>query len=229
MTKQIPLNNKRGEPLYVLVDDSDYPELSRYKWHLFAGHYAGRTGHICMHRQILNAPSHASVDHIDGNGLNNTRANLRLVTQSQNNMNARPRQNSTSRYKGVYWNKYHQKWYARIHVNGRGIYLGRYATQREAALAYNEAAKQHFGEYARLNELVDDPGDIPVAEPRPPKTARYRGVCWDKGRNAWNAKIQVNQHTLNLGRFPDELEAAKAYDEAARTYHGEKAKLNFPD
>lgn len=229
MTKQIPLNNKRGEILYALVDDSDYTELSRHKWHLLAGRYAGRTGHVYMHRQILSAPTDASVDHIDGNGLNNTRSNLRLVSQSQNNMNAKPRQKSTSRYKGVYWNDHHQKWSAHIQVDGKKTYIGRYATQREAALAYNEAAKRHFGEYARLNQIVDDPSDTPVAEPRPQKTARFRGVSWDKSRNTWSAKIQVEKHTINLGRFFDELEAAKAYDKAARQYHGAKAKLNFPD
>jgi AP2-like factor (euAP2 lineage) len=142
-------------------------------------------------------------------------------------MNARPRKNSTSQYKGVYWSSYHQKWAAHIHVSGRKVYIGRYATQREAALAYNDAAEEHFGEYARLNEIIDDPNDTPVAEPRPPKTASYRGVCWDSQRSMWMAKIQVNKRTVNLGRFTDELEAAIAYDSAARIYHGSKAKLNF--
>lgn len=175
MTKQIPLSGKKGAGMFALVDDADYEELSQYKWHLFSGAYANRNllqseegqGGMLMHRQILRIPG--GIDHKDGDGLNNTRDNLRPANQSQNNMNAKPRKNSTSQYKGVYWNSYHGKWSAHIHVDGRKVYIGRYATQREAALAYNQAAALHFGEYARLNEIVDDLNDLPVSEPRPPQ------------------------------------------------------------
>lgn len=236
MSKKIPLTGKRGAGNFAIVDDVDYEELSKFKWHYatigYAARYAGggrkNACYVYMHRQIMNPPDNTGIDHIDGDKLNNCRSNLRLANQSQNNQNARPRHSSTSRYKGVYWDEYHGRWSACIHTNNRKIYLGRYITQKEAALAYNAAAIEYFGEYACLNNIVDDPFDIPVAEPSAPKSSCFLGVTWDKSRNLWYAKIQVNGRCINIGRFADEIEAANARDSAARFYHGDKAKLNFP-
>jgi hypothetical protein len=148
----------------VLVDDADYEEISRYKWCVLVTsntQYAMRgskeNGHhktILMHRQILKAPKNMEVDHINGNGLDNRRCNLRLVTSSQNHFNQRKQQkNTTSRYKGVYWHQRDKAWMVRIQSNGKYRFIGNYATEHEAALAYNQAAIKFHGDYANLNIL----------------------------------------------------------------------------
>ena len=100
------------------------------------------------------------VDHIDGNGLNNQRNNLRIVTNQQNGMNQKKqRRSTTSRYKGVCWHNKNKGWMAGIKHNRKTIYLGCYETEEEAALAYNTEATRIFGEYAKLN-VTDNPPDI---------------------------------------------------------------------
>ena len=108
-----------------------------------------------MHRLVMAAVSGQSVDHIDGNGLNNQRANLRLATQSQNLANSSGRPHS-SKYKGVFWSKderYKRRWWARIKKNGKSTHLGIFATEEEAAAAYNQAAIEMFGDFSRINVL----------------------------------------------------------------------------
>ena len=100
----------------------------------------------------MRAPRGLLVDHRNGDGLDNRRDNLRLATHSENMMN-RPKIKSptTSRFVGVYFDKARRLWVARIHLNGKCIWLGRFATEIEAAKAYDEAAKKYHGEFARLN------------------------------------------------------------------------------
>lgn len=231
MTKQIPLSGAKGSGLFVMVDDCDFAELSQYKWYIVANGYVVRKTptrkgrNIYIHRHILQASSDVIIDHKDGNRLNNTRDNLRFATQAQNLQNARPRKNKASYYKGVMWSE--NQWRAKIQIDRIQIELGYFSTQHEAALAYNDAAKKHFGEFAWLNNIIDHPDDVPIQLPKT-QPSRYHGVCWDKRRQKWMAKIKTNGTHHNLGRFTDEIEAAKAYDNAARLYHGERAKLNFP-
>jgi hypothetical protein len=90
-------------------------------------------------------------DHKDGNGLNNTRSNLRPCTQGQNNMNQRKRKNATSRFKGVTWSAADEKWKACITANHVQHHLGYFCDEEEAARAYDKAARSLHGEFARLN------------------------------------------------------------------------------
>lgn len=144
-----------------LVDDEDFENLNQYKWHLCSGYAARSVGYkdnkhmLYMHRVILNITnSKIYVDHKDSNKLNNTKSNLRTCTQSQNGANARtPSMKKTSKYKGVYFDKSRKKWTARIKVKYIGKFLGRYDTELEAAKAYNKAAFEIFGEFARLNKV----------------------------------------------------------------------------
>ncbi len=107
-----------------------------------------------MHRLILELNDHnLQVDHIDHDPSNNTRANLRIVTSRQNMMNKKPYKNSSSKFKGIYWQKAAKKWHAQIVINGRVKYLGLFTSELEAALAYNEAAKKHYKEFAFLNKI----------------------------------------------------------------------------
>lgn len=149
------LNLKKNK---VFIDDADWRRLSKEKWrvvprkHLLycARDFGNRQ--ISMHREILGVTdSRVSIDHIDGNGLNNRRDNLRICTSKQNRQNCRSF-HGTSKYKGVSLNRC-GKWKAKIGMDDGSIYLGLFDIEEEAAIAYNEAAKKHFGEFARLNEI----------------------------------------------------------------------------
>lgn len=106
---------------------------------------------ILMHREITNALGGMQVDHIDGNGLNNQLHNLRLATDSQNKANRGKQRNNKSGYKGVSWDSRARKWNAQIQVNRRCVHLGYFTDPIEAARAYDAAAPEYFGEFARLN------------------------------------------------------------------------------
>lgn len=144
----------------AIVDDEDYEKLKAHKWSASATGYAvrgfrrnGKSILVKMHREILGEQcAGLEVDHINGNKLDNRRENLRIATRSQNASN-RPKyyKDSSSKYKGVRKAKGRKKWTARICVNRKDIYLGQYETEEEAAMAYNKAAIQYHGQYAKLN------------------------------------------------------------------------------
>jgi len=148
---------------FAIVDAEDYPRLARYKWsasrsrhNLYACRCAGGKK-ISMHRVVANAPNGLLVDHIDGDTLNNRKANLRLCSITQNNRNRRPNRRATSKYKGVTWSKCCRKWFARIRPNRKVIYLGLFTDEIEAAVAYDRKAEVLFKDYAYLNfpQLVE--------------------------------------------------------------------------
>lgn len=103
-----------------------------------------------MHREIVGVmDSHAWVDHIDRDTLNNRRGNLRQCTAAQNIANGGKRRHNSSGYRGVVW--YKGKWVAQIGHRRKLLYLGRFSTPEEAAIAYDAAARQLYGEFAGLN------------------------------------------------------------------------------
>jgi hypothetical protein len=142
--------------LAAMVDDADYPELSKFKWHVHRGKYtfyARKTKHknngdIFMHRMILKAKPGEICDHRNGNGLDNRRQNLRIATISQSLANRRTRNDSKSGRKGV--RKAYGKWRAEIWVETKRIHLGRFKTEDGAAKAYADAATKFFGEFGRV-------------------------------------------------------------------------------
>lgn len=162
MSKTIPLTQGR----VAIVDDADYEWLSQWRWCVRkrdSTYYAvrgvrinGKVRAIHMHRVIVNPPLDKQIDHINGDGLDNRRCNLRLCTQSQNNMNSRKRNDCSSIYKGVTWHKREQKWHARIKMNGRLRHLGYFRDEDEAAKAYNQTATELFGSFARLNVIREE-------------------------------------------------------------------------
>ena len=155
MTKEIPLS--RG--MVAIVDDIDYEWLSQWKWQANPSKstfYADRRPGtwpfrkvIKMHRIIINAPPGIECDHIDGNGLNNVRSNLRLATHSQNIQNTKRRIDGVSGYKGVTANG--NNWKACIKIDGHQFYLGTFKTKEEAARVYDAKARELFGKFARPN------------------------------------------------------------------------------
>jgi len=106
-----------------------------------------------MHRVIINAPRHLLVDHINHNGLDNRKANLRTATIAQNNVNraSYKTKNSPSKYKGVYWSKRDKKWQVQICHNNKRKHIGQFDNEIQAAKAYDEAAKKYHKEFAVLN------------------------------------------------------------------------------
>ena len=138
----------------VMVDDEDYDMLMQWHWCASGtGHkYAARKSKhrvIYMHRLITNAPKGMVVDHIDHNTLNNTRANLRVCTSSQNNMHRKPMYGHD--LKGVYYLKHINKYEAKISKDGHNENLGYFATAETAAQAYDKRALELHGEFALLN------------------------------------------------------------------------------
>ena len=106
-----------------------------------------------MHREIMKAPPHLLVDHIDGDGLNNQKSNLRLVTPTQNQQNqTTARRDNKSGVKGVSWDKFRNRWRVSITVNGMNKTLLYTEDLELAKEKYDAAAKLYFGEYARTNE-----------------------------------------------------------------------------
>lgn len=146
----------------ALVDDDDFERVTAagpwcaYKCANKQGDafYAAKWPSVQLHRLIMDAPDGVEVDHKDGNGLNCQRANLRLATRSQNQWNRGKQANNTSGYKGVYWHKQRDKWHAQIAVNGKRVHLGYFATAEAAAAAYDNAARELHGAFARTNGVA---------------------------------------------------------------------------
>jgi hypothetical protein len=155
----------------ALIDDADLPLVQGWKWQMMNTGYAARSTKIdgrrlclLMHRVIAAPPVGVEVDHINGNRLDNRRENLRLCSRTQNARNkARKSTGAASRFKGVWRNRSCLKWQAGIEVDGRRIHLGLYWREIDAALAYDRAALEHFGEFARTNFLKHPPADPAAA------------------------------------------------------------------
>lgn len=170
MVVRIPLT--RG--LFATVDDLDAHVVGGHKWQAFrtgAIWYATRQidgRQVGMHRFLLAPPEGLTVDHIDGDGLNNTRANLRIATRAQNSANKRKLVTRGCRFKGVFKGKYgfnaSIRWKP-VFPNGP-FRIGVFSTEADAAKAYDACARILHGEFARLN--FPRRGEQPAHEPPPP-------------------------------------------------------------
>lgn len=146
----------------ALVDDCDFEELNKFKWHAYQcgkNFYAGRgiwvdgkTYSIKMHRQILGlTTSKIHCDHINGNGLDNRRCNLRKCTHAENQRNVGINRLNKTGFKGVSWHSRDKRFEAKIRIEGVKKHIGYFVSVSDAARAYDEAAKKYHGEFAKLN------------------------------------------------------------------------------
>lgn len=143
------------------IDDEDFPIISQHSWRIRKFREKiyvmtnitvnGLRRTLLLHRLITNAPKGMDVDHINNNGLINTKENLRVCTRSQNMMNMRKNGSRTSNFKGVYKDK--NRWHSQIRDGCKNINLGRFDSEVEAAEAYNAKAVELFGEYASINKF----------------------------------------------------------------------------
>ena len=158
MSIQIPL--KQGQ--FAIIDNEDFNLVKDYKWHLKKERYtyyvranirlsSGKYKMIRLHRLILNLSNSEICDHINGNGLDNRKINIRIATHAQNNANRKKAQKKSSKYKGVCWNKERNLWQANIYLDQKTINLGCFANEEEAAKVYNSSAVKLFGAFAKLN------------------------------------------------------------------------------
>lgn len=227
--------NVRRIPLrdggHALVSSEDYAWLSQHEWYELSGRAIRTIGDsiIGMHVAIVKPAEGMEVDHINRNPLDNRRENLRECTPAQNRRNRGPFKNNKTGYVGVRLSRSPGKFIAQIGHQKTTIYLGTYESAEEAARAYDAAAQHFHEEYATLNF----PADVRPYVPRPytpqQKSSIYRGVCWLKGHQKWTAQLRVKGKRVFRKYFDDELEAALAYDVAAREHLGADAHLNFPN
>jgi len=162
-----------GRDHFAMIDDEDLERVSKYKWRSGGNTYVSKAGHkttyiyaravhpktkkvVHLSRLILNARKGRIVDHINGDTLDNRKANLRTCTIAQNIRNQKKHNGGKhSHYKGV--TKMNGNWIAQIVFERRVNYLGKFGTEQDAARAYNEAAQKLYGRFARLNVVHDVP------------------------------------------------------------------------
>ena len=150
----------------ALVDDEDFERSNRFRW--YAVRQSEMIWYACrciitpnqsnrvqsLHRYILDPEESSHVDHINGDGLDNRRVNLRIASHAQNMRNGRKQKNNTSGFIGVWWAKRNRVWVAGVRINGKLIYVGSFNNPVLAAKARDDKAKELHGEYASLNFLA---------------------------------------------------------------------------
>lgn len=151
----------KGQPMEILVDTADWPLVEPYSWHVerakktyyaktLTGMWSTKNKRgLRIHRLLC--PTAEQVDHIDRNGLNNRRSNLRPATNQENNMNRGKKEGTSSSLIGVSWDKARNKWQSGIKIDGKRISLGRYTTAEEAGRARDCKALELFKDRAVLN------------------------------------------------------------------------------
>lgn len=158
--KSIPIRGRNGYGKIALVDDDMYDFLASSKWHYNDGYARcalkqpdGSYKRFSMHRLVIKVEPHELVDHIDGNMLNNQRANLRSANRQNNRYNMALRKDSTTGYKGVHWSKSKAKYEVYISKDGKRFTIGTTTDKEEGAYLYDQFALALFGEYARFNVI----------------------------------------------------------------------------
>lgn len=191
----IPLTNgKRTE-----IDIDDYDRVAAHKWYaapngtnIYAIREArvdGKQKTVRLHRFIMNAPPDKHVDHINGNGLDNRRCNLRLCTHAENMLNKRVRQDSASGFTGVYLNKQYGRWHANVRRGGVGHFVGVFDTCEEAVIARDAKIRELDGAFARLGMPDRDESPARPADRRPANSGERN----NKAKLTWEAVRELRR------------------------------------
>jgi len=144
----------------IIIDDDDFDRISKYHWIVCKTGYVKTVVNyetIILHRFIMNAKKGQQLDHVNGDTLDNRKENLRFCSTSQNLANRKRFINNRSGYKGVDWRPIEKKFRARLSINKRAIHLGYFSDPKDAAFAYDRAAKEYFGSFARINFAEEKP------------------------------------------------------------------------
>ena len=240
-TKEIKLGRSSS---VTLVSETDYELASQWKWHLRNGYPCRaiwisqsprRRKYASLHRVLLGAKDGETVDHINGNPLDNRRSNLRICTQLENSRN-RKITGGSSQFKGVSLDIEVGRFSALIRINKVLKHLGYFDNEADAARCYNAAATEYFGEFARLNP-VDDSGEtwkeISIKAAHKHNAAKfsskYIGVSLNKKLNQWVAVHAGDAESSYLGIFKNEVDAALCVDASIYEKHGDSRPRNFPN
>lgn len=241
MTKKIPLQNG----MFALIDDEDFEKVNEFNWTyalsdgypLIFSNYIGNNKEILkLSRFILGLEKSNNdyVFHKNKNDFDFRKNNLIVSDRKGWVRKSKGWKNSSSKYKGVSWNKALSKWQAGIKVQGKRKHLGYFSLEAEAALAYNKAAIQFFGKNSYQNNIEEsNNAEVLVISPikerrlsrkRKKASSKFKGV--DYHNSLWRARLTFKGKTYELGTFKNEIEAAEAYNEAAIKYYGANAILN---
>lgn len=239
MVKEIPLQNG----MVALVDDEDFERINQYNWwaaqqngkkSISVQRDAGNKECALLGREILGV--YDSDMHVIrmGEDLDYRKQNLRVVPKELASvLKSRSTKGSTSKYRGVSWNKRLEKWMVRI----KGKYIGTFEDEDEAARVWNMHAKKEWGELAYQNEVGVDSRN-PLINIEKDKTNQHRS-CKDRKRKYRGVskvrdgvyQVQAYKQNIryNVGCFDSEVDAAKAYDQKVYELYNDKAILNFPE
>ncbi len=205
-------------------------------WRRYSGVVNGKQYYkaILLHREIMLAPQGMVVHHKNDDPLDNRRSNLIICTPRQNMQRKAISKASSNPYKGICYSTRIKRWQSSIRTADGGQFLGSYGSAEDAALVYNHYAKEYFGYFARLNLLPYTPDEqerrlkelLISRHLKVNNTTGFRGVSWHKSAKKYAAQICKNKKKTYLGLFESALDAARAYNEAATRYFGDKARLN---
>lgn len=234
MSKQIALAGERGRGRFAIVDDQDFPRLSKYRWffqkRIDGSGYAYRNATVngkrvtpLMHREIMSAPDGSEIDHKNRDKLDNRRQNLRPSTRSGNQSNRSKKRGASSAYKGVTWNKLHRKWGVGLSHNNKWIGLGYFADEIQAARVYDSAAFHFHGEFACLN-FPDEPPSPYVEPTRKGPLVTSPLVHWHKGNRRYMARVRHQNEMRYIGSFKDKSDAVIAARSACALLAAEAMK-----
>lgn len=224
----------------AIVDDEDFENLNKFRWY-FCKRYAvrdvrvdGKKETIYMHRLVTNAPDHLEVDHINSDGIDNRKENLRLCTHAENSRNRGIAKNNTSKYKGVWFSKRYNRFFAETRLNGKKVYVGSFKTAEEASEAYKTKVLEIHGDFANINNEINlvNPVRAELKDVVPERNndaksnTGYFGVSESGYGNRFYVHITDKGKTTKVGSFLSLHEAVRAYNAKALELFGNEANLN---
>ncbi|ARF11595.1 HNH endonuclease [Klosneuvirus KNV1] len=219
----------------VLISPDDYELVNKCTWHKNKGGYAqgdmdNKT--ILMHRLIMNFPKGKIVDHINRNKLDNRKENLRVVDRFINSRNRNVSKSKIhSKYRGVFYHKKNNKYAARIIYNNKRMFIGNFNNEYDAATSFDMYIIHNKIDEIELNfpEKRNDYINTQYISTNKQCSSKYIGVCFEKKKNKYFAKILHNKKQTCIKYSENEMDCAKAYDKYIVTNNIPSKRLNFPD